>query len=355
VYPFAMQIGNIGQLAILMASFTAYAAPEGVLLLQSGSGVCAATLLEDGMHAATAYHCVNSRRSIRLSTADGQTVDAYRLATDRPLDLAILKLKGPLQAKGMKIRDSSLIPAEVVAVYGHPFFNASLEIPALEGLLAFSRASGSVSAVGPYLTQLDVAFNPGISGGPVVDEQGRLAGVASRKLKGEQLSFSAPSAPLLEMMASPQMERISGKLSLVGDLDLPLFPGAVPSLHLTPRLILWDWIGVEGSVGWNLGGKWQALSYGTARWNAWKAGAYGRLRFGRGGYSLSADVGGRAVSETRLDGIWGEDGFEFVREVYAARLGRKGWSFGVDYLTDGSNWAPTLTLGTVLAPQWVIF
>jgi hypothetical protein len=135
----------------------------------------------------------------------------------------------------------------------------------------------------------------------------------------------------------------------------------VPSLHLTPRLILWDWIGVEGSVGLNLGAKWQALSHGTARWNAWKAGAYGRIRLGRGGYSVTADIGGRAASETRLDGVWGEDGFEFVREVYAARmgpsirLGWKGWSFGVDYLTDGTNWAPTLTLGTILAPQWVIF
>lgn len=344
-----------------MVSASAFAAPESLLLLESGSGVCAATLLEDGVHAATAYHCVNSKRPIRLSTADGHTVSANRVATNRLFDLAVLELSAPLPVQGMTIRESPLVSPEPVVVYGHPFFNASQEVLVLEGLLGFSQASGSVSAVGPYLTQLDVAFNPGMSGGPVVDEKDRLAGVASRKLKGEQLSFSAPSAPLLEMIASPELERISGRMSLEGEVDFPLLPGAVPSLHLVPRLVLWDWIGLEASVGLDLGGKWQALSQGMARWTSWKTGAYLRMRVGRGGYSLTADVGGRAVGETQLESFWSDDGFEFANERVssrvgpAIRLGWKGWTFGVEYLTNGTDWTPSLTLGKVLAPQWVLF
>jgi hypothetical protein len=344
------------------SSAFAQAAPEGVLLLESGGGVCAATLLKDGAHVATAYHCVNTLRPITLRTADGQEVNAKRVATNRSLDLAVLKMDSPLPIAGLPIRSFDLAPGEPVVVYGHPFYSAGQSIPALEGLLAFSQAHGFVSAVGPYLTQLDVAFNPGMSGGPVVDADGRIAGVASRKLKGEQLSFSAPSAPLVGMQKEQHRERVSGRLSLLSDLDVPLAATQVPSLHLTPRLVLWDWVGFEASAGWEMGANWKALQTGEAHWEAWKIGTFLRFRMGQGPESLVLDLGGAQVGTMVLTGIWQEEqGFRFVRTQGAARLGPslrlgwKGWALGVRLLKDQDHWATSISVGWVVAPQLAIF
>jgi len=356
-----MGIETVLAFTLSLAMPAAHAAPEGVLLLQSAGGVCAATVLDDGLHVATAYHCVNSGRPIQLSTATGEAAGAVRWATNRKLDLAVLRLDNPLGVSGLSVREGPLVPGEPVVVYGHPFYSAGQEIASLEGLLAFSQAHGFVSAVGPYLTQLDVAFNPGISGGPVVDEQGRVAGVASRKLKGEQLSFSAPSAPLLKMVAVPTKEKISGALSLLADLEIPLSVDQVSSFHLTPRLLLWDWIGLEGSAGWELGANWQAVRVETVRWNSWKLGAFFRVRVGQGPNSFVADIGGQAVGEMVLTGSWEEERLQMVREQGAVRMGPnlrfgwKGWTFATGLFGTQGDWTPTVSVGTVVAPQMAVF
>jgi hypothetical protein len=261
----------------------------------------------------------------------------------------------------MPIRVDDLVPGERVLVYGHPFYSASKEIPALEGLLAFSRASGTVSAVGPYLTQLDVAFNPGVSGGPVVDEQGRLAGVASRKLEGEHLSFASPAAPLVEMLANPHVHALSGKLAVLAEVDLPLDAGAVPSLHLSPQLLLWDWIGLEGSLGWELGGNWAALSQSSAHWTAWRGAAFLRFRAGSGSQSAVVEIGGRVSGTMELSAHWKEEGFQFKRQEGplgmgpAIRLNWRAWSLGGELLKRDDQWVPAMALGFVLNPRLLLF
>ena len=39
------------------------------------------------------------------------------------------------------------------------------------------------------MIQVDAPLNPGNSGGPIVNTSGEIVGVASRKLRGDNLSF----------------------------------------------------------------------------------------------------------------------------------------------------------------------
>ena len=59
--------------------------------------------------------------------------------------------------------------------------------------LAGGPGQGIVGAVGPWVLQTDAGLNPGNSGGPLVDTQGRIVGIVSRKLAGEDLAFAAKS------------------------------------------------------------------------------------------------------------------------------------------------------------------
>src|SRR5205823_13615096 len=50
------------------------------------------------------------------------------------------------------------------------------------------------------VVQIDGDLNPGNSGGPVVDAQGRLVGVSVAKIKNTQIGLAIPSADLVSML-----------------------------------------------------------------------------------------------------------------------------------------------------------
>ena len=63
--------------------------------------------------------------------------------------------------------------------------------------LGGSVTSGIVSGIRPEGIQFTAAISPGNSGGPVVDNRGRVVGVAQAALVGdnaESLNFAIPSA-----------------------------------------------------------------------------------------------------------------------------------------------------------------
>src|SRR5260370_13854932 len=116
-------------------------------------------------------------------TRKEQSYTAKGVASDRKRDLAILKLTNCKDlAKPIDIaRAPNLQETMPVYVLGFPFGNS---LSTNRGNPAITIGKGSISSIRPYdrdqvaLVQIDGALNPGNSGGPVVDSQGRLVGVA---------------------------------------------------------------------------------------------------------------------------------------------------------------------------------
>jgi S1-C subfamily serine protease len=127
----------------------------------------------------TNNHVVNGCAELKLRKNGGDTSGVRLLATSASDDLAILRAPTPGKSF-LKLRVGAPIkPAEPVLVFGYPLAQALSSagnttlgnVTALSGLQDDSR----------YI-QISAAVQPGNSGGPAVDEAGRLIGVVVSKL-----------------------------------------------------------------------------------------------------------------------------------------------------------------------------
>ncbi len=113
------------------------------------------------------------------------------LVSDPLLDLVLLQVRGLEDAAGLPVREEPVRIGEPVLALGHPQQSV------------WSFTAGVVSAIHQGVIQHDAPVNPGNSGGPLIDSQGRLVGVNTFELLGgsEGLAFARPlrlATPLLE-------------------------------------------------------------------------------------------------------------------------------------------------------------
>jgi S1-C subfamily serine protease/regulation of enolase protein 1 (concanavalin A-like superfamily) len=140
-----------------------------------------------------------------------QSVPAEIIATDREgnRDLAILRVTGVTNPPRPIVLSQESHPTETmpVLIYGFPFGNIDKMLNnAVQGGPAITINKGSVSSLRlnefnkvSYI-QIDGSLNPGNSGGPVVDEQGRLVGVAVAQISNTTIGFAVPTGELRRML-----------------------------------------------------------------------------------------------------------------------------------------------------------
>jgi serine protease Do len=171
----------------------------------SQSSVGSGFLVDDGSLIVTNYHVISqyalqpSRYRLVYASVDGQQGALQLLAFDVVHDLALLKPvhAGPLAQRGavaMRPEGLSLARGARIFSLGNP-----LDV-------GFAVAEGTYN--GPVERSfLDTLFfggslSPGMSGGPALDEQGRLIGVnVAARRDGEQVSFLVPAAPVRALIA----------------------------------------------------------------------------------------------------------------------------------------------------------
>ena len=162
---------------------------DAVVLVQLGSTTCAGAVIDPAGTVATAYHCVAPGGRPRLVTREGRRVVGRVTRVDRARDLAIIEAPELAGTAWLEPVDRAPALGTPVVALGHP---AGADLPAgfYTGTLRFSASQGIVAAIGPEAVQITAPVNPGNSGGPVVDDRGRLVGVVSRRLAGQSLGFA---------------------------------------------------------------------------------------------------------------------------------------------------------------------
>ena len=313
---------------------------NSVVLLTTGSSFCSGVVIDDAGAIATAYHCVAAGRPSRVETRDGLRVSAEMISAVPRDDLALLSapdLAGKVPP--LPLRADAPRPGEAVYGLGHPFAPAALRVDALQGLLLWSVSAGIVSAAGPHLIQTDAALNPGNSGGPLVDTEGRVVGITSRKLNGDNVAFVSPSALVQEQVDEPRPPRrlaggqIAMGLGSIAGLDLE----AAPSLQIEADAILRDRLLAGMSIGMPVRARAVAEAMGRSWSPTSEARAMARLRLGRGVMSASLDLGAALViieelETTEDDGLIGSQGWTVgpALRLSAGGLGLRmvGWPNG---------------------------
>jgi serine protease Do len=161
---------------------------------------------------ATNRHVLGEGRPLRVETADGKSHDVKTIhAADRKLDLAILRIDAT-GLKPLELGDSTTLKeGRAVMAVGNP-----------HGLRQ-SVVSGVVSAVRTIddrpMIQLAIPIEPGNSGSPLLDMQGRVHGILTIKsLVTPNLGFAVAINALKPLLKKPNPVPMSAWLT-IGALD----------------------------------------------------------------------------------------------------------------------------------------
>lgn len=138
-------------------------------------------------------------------TKQEQSYRAEVVAADSEHDLAVLKVAGAANLPQPLLLQQSARLSETlpVTVLGFPFGEA---LAITKGNPSITIAKGSVSSIRRnaqdevVAVQIDGALNPGNSGGPVVDADGRLVGIAAATIRGTHIGLAIPAAELSRLL-----------------------------------------------------------------------------------------------------------------------------------------------------------
>ncbi len=224
-----------------------------------------------------------------MTTQQGAESRAQVVAARRADDLAVLGLLDPLPGPFLVVGP---VPAQgdPITAWGHPY---GLSVPHgfLEGTLRFSRVDGIVSAVGTRALQLDAALAPGMSGGPVVDAEGRLVGVVSRRFGGGGPGFAGRVDDLpTDGGRGPGLHLSAAAVgSVLDDPGDPLAVGVRGELALADRIV------VSTTAGFAPLAPVSAVRWDRVDWTVFEGAAGLRQVVGRGGGAIRLDAFGGAA------------------------------------------------------------
>lgn len=153
-----------------------------------GSGVIVST---EG-HVLTNHHVIAGMEEIRVQMTDGRVEPAELIGSDQATDIAVLKIKGPVQALSFADSDKIRVGQPVLAV-GNPF---GLQETVTQGII--SAKGRAMRDSGVEFLQTDAAVNQGNSGGPLLNYRGEIIGINSAIYSANTgtwlgISFAIPS------------------------------------------------------------------------------------------------------------------------------------------------------------------
>jgi serine protease Do len=156
---------------------------------------------------ATNHHVIEGAPEATVTIGDKEYRDVRVVASDAKHDLAVLAIDAR-DLPVLTLGDSNEVhPGQEVVAIGHPL--------GLGNTISDGLVSG-VRNLGPELRLLQVSapISSGSSGGPLLDEQGRVIGISTLVVtKGQNLNFGVPVNYLKDLMSRPETPMSLAELS----------------------------------------------------------------------------------------------------------------------------------------------
>jgi regulator of sirC expression with transglutaminase-like and TPR domain len=178
------------------------ARPSVVVIFHFGrdgkeDGVGAGFIVSNDGLVATSLHVIGEARPIAVRLSDGKRHEVTEIyAWDRKLDLALIRIDAK-DLSALRLGDSDALKqgAPVVAM-GNPL---GLEHSIVQGVVSARREFDGLE-----LIQLAIPIEPGNSGGPLLDLQGRVHGILNMKSAvTPNLGFAVPINTLKPLLDKP--------------------------------------------------------------------------------------------------------------------------------------------------------
>jgi S1-C subfamily serine protease len=167
--------------------------------IKGNNKVATGFLISSTGYAATCRHVIEESGELVAVMSDQKEYQVTVIVSSSKFDLAVVQLMTTQRTPFLSLRDADdLVPGERLFALGA---SAGLQATVTDGVFTAFR---KVDESGPELIQFSAPVNPGNSGGPLVDESGRVVGVVSQKFLAQQgvpisgVGFAVPSTHLKE-------------------------------------------------------------------------------------------------------------------------------------------------------------
>ncbi len=166
-----------------------------------GSGV----IMDAGGYILTNYHVVQNADSIGVLLQNGQPFSAELIGYDTYTDLAVLKVETSNLPVIPQRANLQSLAGDVVLAIGNPL---NLGQTVTQGVISATGRSGlSVINYLEFL-QMDAAINEGNSGGALINTNGELVGINSRKFTNPQINIQGIFFAVPYSLAHKVMKKI---------------------------------------------------------------------------------------------------------------------------------------------------
>lgn len=161
---------------------------KSVVTVKTDIGQGTGFLIEENGFLVTNAHVLSGGKYAQALTYQQKILNAELVGYNPEFDLALLKISGKYSP--LKLEESKNIQAgEKVIAIGNPL---GLQFSVSQGIISAVHRPG-INNIEAYL-QTDTALNPGNSGGPLIDKEGKVVGINNFKISGgESLGFALES------------------------------------------------------------------------------------------------------------------------------------------------------------------
>jgi S1-C subfamily serine protease len=149
--------------------------PHVVSVSSGHSGGTGVVWTEEG-HILTASHVVGRVDAVEVRTSDGESLEGKVVGRDRETDIAVVKIEKAGLSPIEKGDSDGLKVGEFVMAFANP---SGKQTGLTSGILTSLKGSigGHAGGLRGSLLLTDARLNPGYSGGPLVDVDGRMVGL----------------------------------------------------------------------------------------------------------------------------------------------------------------------------------
>ena len=125
----------------------------------------------------TNNHVIKDASELRVTLANGATLEADLVGADPLSDTAVIKIKSNGNLKAVKLGDSNqLSPGQLAIAIGNPYrLDNTITIGVISALNRTLETEENFVIHG--VIQTDAAINPGNSGGPLLNSKGEVIGI----------------------------------------------------------------------------------------------------------------------------------------------------------------------------------
>ncbi|MEG1718767.1 MAG: trypsin-like peptidase domain-containing protein [Clostridia bacterium] len=165
-----------------------------------GTGMGTGIVMKEDGSILTNAHVIVGGTSYKIITSDGKEyTDVKVQGYDTQSDLAVLKINSNDKFSAASFgKTSELVVGQSVVAIGNPF-SLDLTTTYTDGIISGIRSKITLGDFTSNLIQTNAAVNPGNSGGPLIDEYGRVIGIVNMKIMSssngsstEGLGFAIP-------------------------------------------------------------------------------------------------------------------------------------------------------------------